>query len=1028
MITCSLKAVLQKTALFVLGIALIVASLHPASAHTEIREAFQPDKTIAGIVRDAQTGEPLPGAAVVAKGTAIGTAADAAGQFSVTVPDDATVLVFTYIGYETLEVQINGQTTLDVKMQLASTALNEVVVVGYGTQRRSDLTGAVGSVSSKEFNAGVIVSPEQLIQGKLAGVTVTGNNGEPGAAQTIIIRGPNSLRTGNTPLFVVDGVPLDDDNISPARASVGFGSSEPLNPLNFINPADIASVDVLKDASATAIYGSRGANGVIIITTKKGRGKGGLNYTNYFGVSNVVNKMELLSTEEYINYQQTKGKPANIYPGNISTDWQDVVFREAFAQNHSLSINGGSDVSNYYVSMSLLDQEGTIIDNDMQRYTGRVNFSQRLLDNRLNININLTAAHTTNNNGARSDNPGANTAGLIPDLLNANPTYPVYKSGTDSLFIFPNGRNPLATSELVTNLTRLDRVLGNIEASFEIIKGLKYKINFAIDRAVGNGEAQTLPTGVLSNIDFPEGRAVFSQTEAFNRLIENYLEYRFSLAGSHSITALAGHSYQYFVNSSNSSSINGFASREINLIDAPGNGTTLTIGANRPGGGKNSNKLQSFFGRVIYDFDNKYLLTATLRADGSSRFGTDNQYGIFPSVAGAWKISEEDFLKGSSFISDLKLRAGWGQTGNQEIPGKITQASLSSNNSSTSAGYPLTGETNTSGIIFSRTANPGIQWEVTTQTNVGLDFGFFGGALYGSVDYFDKVTTDVLLELTVTDPISPTGTQWGNVDMDIINRGIELALNYGSSRQKAFYWGLGVNATFLDNKVENAPFSFLRTGAVNGPGLSGVTVAGNLNGQPIGTFFLREHLGFNDKGENIFRDVDGDGVITANDRIVAGSPIPDFTYNFSGSIGFKGFDFSFNFNGVTGNKIYNNTANAWFSAPRLAAGSNIAKAYLNEAESATNSATESTRYLEDGNFIRLNNATLRYSFNTARVGWLKGLSIYVTGQNLFTITDYSGFDPEVNVPSSVSGIVGYGIDYSNYPRARTFLAGIDLSF
>lgn len=1028
MTTFSPKTVFQKAVLIFLGITLGVIFLNPVNAHNSRNEALLADKTISGTVRDAQTADPLPGAAILVRGTDIGTAADANGNYTLTMPDDATVLVISYIGYETTLVNINNRSVIDIVMQPSSTSLNEVVVVGYGTQRRSDLTGAVGSVASEDFNAGVIVSPEQLIQGKLAGVSVTGNNGEPGAAQTIVIRGPNSLRVGNTPLFVVDGVPLDDDNISPARASVGFGSSEPLNPLNFINPADIQSVDVLKDASATAIYGSRGANGVIIITTKKGRGKGGLNYSNYFGVSEIANKMELLSTEAYINHQQSIGKPENIYPGNFSTDWQDEVFRQAFAQNHSLSFNGSTDASNYYVSLSLLDQEGIIVDNDMQRYTGRVNFSQRLLDDRLNLSVNLTAAHTDNNSGARSDNPGANTAGLIPDLLNANPTYPVNTPGTETLFVFPNGRNPLATSELVTNLTRLDRVLGNIEGSFEIINGLKYKINFAIDRSVGNGEAQIRPTGVLSNIDFPEGRAVFTTTEAYNRLIENYLEYRFDIGGNHNITALAGHSYQYFYNTSRNFSVNGFATNDIDLIDAPGNGTTLTIGANRPGGGTNSNKLQSFFGRVIYDFNNKYLLTATLRADGSSRFGTDNQYGIFPSIAGAWKISEEGFLRNSSLISDLKLRAGWGQTGNQEIPGKITKASLNSNNSSTSAGYPLNGEENTSGIIFSRTANPGIQWEVTTQTNIGLDFGLFNGALFGSIDYFDKVTTDVLLELTVTDPISPTGTQWGNVDMDIINQGVELALNYTSSKTKAFYWGVGANATFLDNRVENAPFTFLRTGAVSGPGLSGVTVAGNINGEPIGTFFLREHLGFDEIGENIFRDVDGDGVITANDRIVAGSPIPDFTYNFSGNIGFKGFDLSFNFNGVSGNKIYNNTANAWFSAPRLAAGSNIATAYLNEAESTTNSATESTRYLEDGAFLRLNNATLSYRFNASSIKWVNGLSIYVTGQNLFTITDYSGFDPEVNVPSSVGGIVGYGIDYSNYPRARTFLAGVNLSF
>lgn len=1017
-----LHKVLQKVVRWTLGMAFLGCGL----SHAIAADAYPADRTISGTVSDASTGEALIGASIAVRGTNLGTLSDAQGRFQLSVPDNAETLVVSYLGYSSVSISLAGQSVFDIKMTLSNTTLDEIVVVGYGTQRKSDVTGAVGSLSPEDFNAGVIISPEQLIQGKLAGVSITGNNGEPGAAQTIIIRGPGSLRTGNTPLFVVDGVPLDDDNISPGRASVGFGSAEPLNPLNFINPADIQSIDVLKDASATAIYGSRGANGVILITTKKGTGKGGLNYSNYFGVSQVTNLVDVLSTEEFISYQETKGKPANIFNRNISTNWQEEVFRTAYTQNHSLGLSGGSDNSTYYVSMSLLDQEGTIPETDMQRYTGRVNFSQRLLDDRLKISVNLTAGHTDNSSGARSDNPGANTSGLIPDLLNANPTYPVYKNG-DTLFVFPNGRNPLTDISLVTNLTRTDRVLGNIEGSFEIVSGLTYKLNFAVDRSVGNGEAQIRPTGVLSNIDFPEGRGVFSKTEANNRLIENYLEYKKAI-DQHSFTFLAGHSYQYFFNKANFFSINGFATPEIDLLDNPGNGTTLTIGANRPGGNANSNKLQSFFGRVNYDFAGKYLLTATLRADGSSRFGEDNRYGTFPSVAAAWKLTEEDFLKGVKLITDLKVRVGWGQTGNQEIPGKITQASLSSNNSSTSAGYPLGTGPITPGIIFVRNANPGIKWEVTTQANLGLDFAILDGKIYGSVDLFDKKTTDVLLELTVTDPVSPTGTQWSNVDMDIINRGIELALNFASDKRRDFTYGIGGNATFLDNKVENTPFSFLRTGAINGPGLSGVSVAGNLEGEPIGTFYLREHLGFNDKGENIFRDINNDGVISALDRVVAGSPIPTFSYNFYGNVGYKGFDLSFNFNGVNGNKIYNNTANAWFNAPRLNAGSNIAKAYFNDKESTTNSATESTRYLEDGDFIRLNNATLRYRFNVSGIKWVKGLGVFVTGQNLLLITDYSGYDPEVNVPSSVGGIVGYGIDYSNYPRPRTFLGGIDLSF
>ncbi len=986
-------------------------------------ESLEIDRTVSGSVTDAETGDPMPGATVRVQGTNLGAVTNEEGAFSLSVPDDATTLLISYVGYKTLEVNIESGSQFDVQLEVDDYVLGQVVVTGYGTQRREDVTGAIGTVTDEEFNAGVIVSPEQLIQGKLAGVSITANNGEPGAAQTIIIRGPGSLRTGNGPLFVVDGVPLDDDNISPGRDNVGFGSSQPLNPLNFLNPNDIASIDVLKDASATAIYGARGANGVIMITTKRGTGQGGLNYSNYFGVSQAANKIELLNADEFIQFQNTKGSPDNIFNSSIDTDWQDEVFRDAFVQNHSLSFNGGSDQSNYYVSLSYLDQEGLIRGNELQRYTARVNFTQSLIEDRLRIKLNLTASHTDNEGVPRNDNADANFGSLIPDMLGGNPTYPV-RDANGELFIFPNGRNPLADLALYTSLTRNDRILGNIEAALEIVEGLEYKVNFAMDRSVGNGDTQIEPSG-LANIAIPEGAAVFSKTEANNLLIENYLQYDYN-TGDHGITVLGGYSYQRFFNRFNSSSIIGFSTDEIDLIFAPQIGTILDINQNRPSGNATQNELQSFFGRVNYDFGGKYLLTATVRADGSSKFGENNRYGVFPSVAAAWKINE-DLFPGSAVVTNLKLRAGWGQTGNQEIPGKITQAALTSTNSPTNGGYPLTQDINP-GFTFTRTANPDIQWEVTTQTNVGLDFAFFGGSFYGSVDYFYKNTTDVLLNLTVSDPISPTASRWENIDMDIINQGVEIALNYQYQGATGFDWGLGANGTILSNEVDNAPFSFLRTGDVDGPGLSGVTVAGNLNGEGVASFFLLEHLGFDENGENIFRDANGDGTINADDRVVAGSPFPDFTYNFFGNVGFRGLSLTMNFNGAVGSKIYNNTANAYFNAPQLSSGTNIAKAYLVEEESAINSATESTRYLEDGDFLRLNNATLRYSFDVSGLSWIRGLALYVTGQNLFTITDYSGFDPEVNVPSDVGGVVGYGIDFANYPRARTYLGGIDISF
>lgn len=980
---------------------------------------------ISGSVTDG-AGQAIPGVNVVLKNSAnTGTTTDGVGQYRLEVPNATAVLVFSSIGYITQEITVGNRSVVDLVLQADTRSLSEVVVIGYGTQQRADVTGAIGSVGERDFNRGVIVSPEQLIQGKLAGVNVTGNTGEPGANQTILVRGPGSIRSGNTPLFVVDGVPLDNSVVSTGTASVGFGSSAPLNPLNFINPSDIQSIDVLKDASATAIYGSRGANGVIIITTKKGSAKkAGLSYSNYIGQATIANKIDLLTADEFIRFQESNNRPANIFDRNVSTDWQDQIYRTAFTQNHNLALNGGSENSTYYVSLSLMNQEGIIKTNELKRYTGRVNFTQRLLNDRVGISMNFTAGHTDNQAAPRNDFAGANSGSLLPDALGANPTYPV-RNADGTLFVFPQGRNPLADLDLFDSYARTDRVLGNIEGRLTLIKGLEYRINFAVDRSVGNGETQIKRSG-LPNLDFPEGRAVFAKNESSSHLIENYLKYAFS-QGRHSVEALAGFSYQRFFQRTNSSSINNFSTSEIDAIYNPGIGTSLTINQNPITGSANINELQSVFGRVNYEFGNRYLLTATLRADGSSKFGANNRYGLFPSVSGAWRLKNESFMTGVGFISDLKLRAGWGQTGNQEIPGKITLPLLTSG-AGNGQGYPLTESGITPGYIYSRTANPNIKWEVTTQSNIGLDFELFAGAISGTVDYFYKNTSDMLLNITVADPISPNGSQWRNVDMNVINKGLELSLNYASPRSSKFSWQLGGNATFLNNKIMNAPFSFLRTGSLSGPGLTGVTVSGNLNGQPISTFYLQEFTGLNERGLNVFRDVNGDGTINASDRIVAGSPIPNFTYNFNGSVAYRGFDLSVNFNGVTGNKIYNNTANSYFNQPQLASGRNIVSTSVSPGEAITNSATASTRFLENGSFLRLNNATLRYSFNVLKTNWLKNLSLFATGQNLLTITNYTGYDPEVNVPANVDGITAYGIDITSYPRARTYLLGLNVAF
>ncbi|TCC99137.1 SusC/RagA family TonB-linked outer membrane protein [Pedobacter hiemivivus] len=996
----------------------------------------QNNGNITVIIQDTK-GEALSGASVnvanASKGFSQTSSSNNEGLtvFKDLLTDSSYCITVSYIGMELqkqcgYQVKAGQKVTVIIKMKESlSTQMNEVVVVGYGTRKKSDVTGAIGSVAEKDFNRGVVTSPESLFQGKIAGVNVTGNTGEPGGNQTVVIRGPGSLRSGNGPLMVVDGVPLDNSTVSTSTPNVGFGASASLNPLNFINPADIESIDVLKDASATAIYGSRAANGVIIITTKKGSAKnGGLTYSNYFGTSSIAKKLDLFTAAEFIAFQEKQGRSQYIFDRNIATDWQDQIFRQAFTQNHNLALNGGTDKSSYYMSLSAMDQEGIIKTNELKRYTARFKIDQLLLKDRLKVTTNITYAHINNTASPRSDKPGANSGSLLPDAFGANPTYPV-RNADGILFVFPQGRNPLADLELFDSFSRTDRVLGNIEGKLKLFKGLEYRINYAIDRSIGNGDTQ-IKRSSLPNMEFPEGRAIFLKNESTSHLIEHYLNYVLTLK-KHNIEFLAGQSYQYFFQRAASSSINNFSTDAIDAIYNPGIGTSLTINQNMPTGTANINELQSYFGRVNYSFNDKYLLTATIRKDGSSKFGKNNRYGIFPSVSGAWKLNQEDFISKLNIFSELKLRAGWGQTGNQEIPNKITLPLLSSGIGLTQ-GYPLSDAAVNTGYIYNRTANPNLKWETTTQTNVGLDFGLFQGALTGTADYFNKNTSDMLLQLTVADPISPTTTKWGNVPMNVINKGLELSLNYASSKAHKLNFSVGGNATFLKNTVKNAPFSFLSTGALSGPGTNNVNVSVIKNGEPLSSFFLQEHIGFDANGNNVFRDINRDKVSNANDRIIAASPIPTFLYGLNATVSYDRFDLALNFNGVSGNKVYNNTANAYFNFPQLASGQNIVNNGVNDQESRSNSATPSTRYLEDGSFLRLNNATLRYNLNLNKIDWLKTLSVYVTGQNLFTITNYSGMDPEVNVPSEVGGIISYGIDTTNYPRARTFLLGLNLSF
>lgn len=963
--------------------------------------------TVSGQITDATTQEPLIGSTILIKGTSQGTTTDVNGNYTIAVADQNAVLVFEFVGYEKQEILVGSQTRIDVSLRSSALELSQVLVVGYGSTTKKDMTGSAKSIKSDDFNRGIINSPEQLLQGRVSGVNVTSATGEPGGRQSITIRGPGGVRTGSTPLFVLDGLALDNS-----------GTGGNTNPLTFLNPQDIESIDVLKDASATAIYGSRGANGVVLITTKKGKsGFSGMTYSGSLGISSMANPIDLFTADEY---RQEVPKVGGVLEDlKANTDWQKEISRTAITRNHNLSLSGGANKLSYYGSFGLQQQEGILKGNDLNLYTGRLNISQKFLDDRLQVDVNLNATSTFNQRPP--------IGSLIGGAISANPTYPAYDESTGLPFRYASGINPLITLGLEKDITTVNRVIGSITPSLTLAKGLVYKLNFGIDNATSTRDVQSLASAVPQQ----DGRLETVNTINRNRLIENYITYTFN-NDVHGLTALAGHSYQKIFLQGRSTSINKFPISPIEPIYNPGLGQELTLANNRPGGYALINELQSFFGRVNYQFRDKYLLTATVRADGSSKFGENNKYGIFPSVSAGWRIAEESFMKGGIF-SELKLRAGWGQTGNQEIPSKITQPLFTSTVSGTTS-YPLA-ETGAfpAGTTFTRLANPDIQWEVSTQIDLGLDFALFDGALSGTIDYFNKVSNNILLEVIPADPVQPASSIWTNVEnMEITNQGVELELNYRKRFANGFKLELGGNVTFIDNIVENSPYTVIPSGSASGSGLTSATINGYVNDQPIGTFFLRKFTGFDDKGLSTFQDTDGDGVVSDKDRISAGSALPTTMYNFNTVFSFKGFDLRANFNGLSGNMIYDNTANTNFYKLRLSKGINTTReAILFPNESVNNAAPVSTRYLKDGAFLRLNNLSLNYTFNTEALGiskYVKGLNLSVTGQNLWLSTKYDGYDPEVNNDRSISGISSYGIDYLSYPKAKSVIFGLNVTF
>ena len=980
---------------------MIVFALSLASLHTAIAQNI----SVSGKVVDGK-GEGIPGASVQVKGTTKGTQTNMDGAFQIAdVPSNGT-LVFSFVGMNTQEVAIGGRSVVNVTLLDDAKALEEVVVVGYGTVKKKDATGAVSAIGTKDFNKGVISSPEQLMQGRVAGVAITQNNGEPGGGINVRIRGTSSIRAGNGPLFVVDGVPLSGGSVTADGPSGGLGSSSARNPLNFLNPDDIASIDILKDASATAIYGARGAQGVVFITTKKGRkGKGTLDYSFQAGASTITKRFDLLSADEYLaaGGSNMGGK----------TDWQDEVFRTAPTQQHNLSFGGGDDNGNYRFSLGYMDQQGIIRNSGLKRYATSFNGQKKFINNKLTLGANVNLANTLDNSVPVTDNSGF-SGDLLAAVLKTNPTMPVRRPDGTLFQTTTVEPNPVAILEYTNDFTNTIRALGNINAELEIADGLKFKTVLGFDRSLSARKAAFSRDLVAADIH-TVGQAFFTDIETNNQLWENYFTYDKSF-GKITFNGLLGYSYQSFDFFSKRAQATNFRTSDMELMI---NNVSSANNANGRGSiiqnsNSNFNELQSYFTRVNVGIGEKYILTATLRADGSTRFGPGNKYGYFPSFAAKWRLIEEEFVPKNTF-SDLGLRFGWGLTGNQEIPHNLYQQRARYGGAS--IGNTGT-QVNNGGFGTVAFFNPDLRWESTSQLNVGLDYGFFGGRLTGALEYYYKNTNDFLMQVFSAQPaVNPF--VWTNLDADVINRGLEVSLNGIVVDNKDFGWEINANAAFNKNIVQNL-VGVYNTGQINGQGLTGAFAQRIASGQPLFAYFLREFGGFDNEGNSVYPNGDFQ-------QFIGKSPIPTVTGGLTSNFRYKNFDLSLFFNGVFGNYLYSNNANAFFTQGSLANGRNVTRDVVGNGEGPFNAPDVSTRFIENGSFVRLQNLNLSYLVKT-NSNMISNLRFFVTGQNLFLFTNYSGQDPEVNTNKQINGVPSLGIDYTAYPRARTWMFGVNVSF
>ncbi len=1002
--------------------------------------AYAQNNTVTGKITNASDGAPIPGISVMGETTSgkkVGTATGSDGTYKITSSDGFKKIVFTGSGFLRREEDITGKSDVSYAMTTSNTNLNEVVIVGYGTRKVKDLTGSVAQVTTKDFNKGVIASPDQLIAGRTPGVVVTPADGQPGSASTINIRGASSLRGSNVPLYVVDGVPLFNGGTSGNGGSGLEGNQTPMNPLAFLNPNDIESMTILKDASSAAIYGSRGANGVILVTTKSGKSRRGtLTFNTSVSFSKAAAKYDLLNPSDFLAGVKaanisagTSPEDATIAVANVdkgaSTDWQDEIFRTGVSQNYNLGwgmVNKGTTVR---LSGSYDNIQGIVENSGLKRLSAKANIQQKLINDKLTLNANLTYGNIKNTYAPNSTNAGYQGS-LIGAAIAFNPTFPVYDA--QGYFYDPKdgNRNPVQMLNYFSDGDNINRYLMNLSAGYEIITGLTYKVTYGYDKSASLREAFSDPRlganafSGTSNVNgvnyenpiFGNGRGLSQDLDVNANLFENTLTYDKSF-GNQDLNAVVGYSYQG--TTYEGSSVVGWG---LNTpVVTPTDVFVKDMGnfVNKKPGYipfYSKEELQSFFGRVNYTINNKYLLTATVRVDGSSKFGTNNKYGTFPAFAAKWKIMSEDFAAKSlgNVFTELSLRANWGILGSQDGLGAYDALNLSQtfvNNIDGSEGTNVVHQ-----------GNNDLKWETATTSGVGLDFAFVGNRLTGTIDYYHTVRQNMLFFGPTPGGFSASSNYFNNINGEVVNQGVEVSFNYQAIKKTKFSWDINYNMTFMNNEMRNLDKTII-TGEVSGQGLTGAYAQTFANGYPMYTWKMPVFEGFD--GNGYARYADG-----TKDQLL-GSPLPTFTLGLTNSFTWGNWSASIFVNAATGFYVYNNTANALFLAGSLKTAHNVTYEVVNSGESSINPGSVSSRFLEKGDFLRFANSQISYNFNIKNK-YIKTLSATLGGQNLILITNYSGLDPEVNVDKQINGVPSRGFDYAGYPKAKTVTVGLNIGF